>query len=211
MQSLNLPIAKTLEISERRDAAENRHQILKTADALFKERGVENVCMSEIAKGAKVGKGTLYRRFSSKGELCLALLDSELQLFQNHILQSFREKIDRDESIRERLVWFIGEAVRFTQTHLDLMVEISALGSENAVQDVNQPHFWMEMTVKAHLKEMVQAGKIPAKLDLDYLSSALLAPLDARILKNHLNSRDFSVEQVSSGLQTLIRSLSHEQ
>ena len=88
------------------------------------------------------------------------------------------------------------------------MVEISILGSENAVQDVNQPHFWMEMTVQAHLKEMMQDESMPADTDLDYLTSAILAPLDARILKYHLYTRNYTVEQISSGLQTLIRSVS---
>ena len=207
MLEFELPIVQPAVRTERRDAAENRLQILKTASKLFAEQGVDQVCMSEIAKAAGVGKGTLYRRFSNKGDLCLALLDTELKQFQNKVMGALRQKYEAGQKVSERLNWFIQEAVSFTQSHLDLMVEISDIGSDNAVQDVNQPHFWMEMTVKGHLQQMAQEGTLPAGLDLDYVTAAILSPLDARILKTHLHSRNFSVQQVSSGIQSIIKHL----
>ena len=87
------------------------------------------------------------------------------------------------------------------------MVEISEVGSENAVQDTNHPHFWMEMTVKGHLLQMQESGEIPADTDIDYIASASLSPLDARILKIHINQRGYSQDQISRGIQTLIDGL----
>ena len=173
MFDFELPMVTPVVKHERRDAAENRYLILQTADRLFSERGVENVCMSEIAKAAGVGKGTLYRRFANKGDLCLALLDTELKAFQNETMGKLRQQFETGRSTDERLFWFIEQAVRFTHNHLALMVEISEVGSDNAVQDVNQPHFWMEMTVKGHLQQMVQQGELSADLDLDYVTAAL--------------------------------------
>lgn len=209
MLSFELPILPSAEKSERKDAAENRQLILATASRLFAENGVENVCMSEIAKAAGVGKGTLYRRFCGKGELCLALLDTELQRFQNTVLRTFRQQTAEGLTGHQQLNWFIDHAVQFTDSHLSLMVEISEAGSENTVQDVNQPHFWMEMTVQALLHHMKEQGEISADLDLDYVTSALLSPLDARIMKAHRINRGFSTTQISHGLQSLIDSLCH--
>jgi AcrR family transcriptional regulator len=59
---------------ERRDAAEHRQQVLDAASRLFAERGVQVVTMEEIAQAAGVGKGTLYRRYTDKGQLVLALM-----------------------------------------------------------------------------------------------------------------------------------------
>ncbi|MFK7800935.1 MAG: TetR/AcrR family transcriptional regulator [Anaerolineae bacterium] len=202
-QTIQQPIAK----SERRDAAENRQLILATASRLFDENGVESICMSEIAKAAGVGKGTLYRRFSSKGELCLALLDSELRQFQNWVIQTFQEQTQNGVPTSRRLHWFIEQVVTFTVKHLPLMVEISQAGSENVVQDINQPHFWMEMTVKGHLLQMQERGEISAETNLNYITSALLAPLDARIMKFHIDQRGYTQEQISQGIQVLINGL----
>lgn len=207
MLEFDLPIVQSETKPERRDAAENRQLILCTASKLFAEQGVQQVCMSDIAKAAGVGKGTLYRRFANKADLCLALLDSELKQFQNDVLESFRQQVEKGQSIKQRLNWFIDQAVRFTHSHLGLMVEISEIGTDKAVQDVNVPHFWMEMTVRSHLEKMAEQGEFPADIDLNYFTSALLAPLDARIMKGHLQNQAYSVSQISSGLQSLINSI----
>ncbi|MFT7585817.1 MAG: AcrR family transcriptional regulator [Cellvibrionaceae bacterium] len=207
MNNLDLTIHHPIERSERRDAAENRQLLLATASRLFAVHGVEAICMSEIAKTAGVGKGTLYRRFSSKGELCLALLDCEMRQFQNTILKSFQEQIENGVSTIRRLNWFVEQSVAFTISHLSLMVEISQAGGENAVQDINQPHFWLEMTVKGHLQQMKANGEIMPETDLDYITTALLAPLDARIMKSHIDNRGYSEEQIVKGIQDLIAGL----
>jgi len=207
MIDLGQTIQQPFEKSERRDAAENRQLILVTASRLFDEHGVESICMSEISKAAGVGKGTLYRRFSSKGELCLALLDSELRQFQNEVIQTFQEQTQNRIPIRRRLNWFIEQVVDFTVKHLSLMVEVSQAGSENVAQDINQPHFWMEMTVKGHLTQMQERGEISADIDLNYITSALLAPLDARIIKLHIDQRGYTQAQISQGIQLLIDGL----
>lgn len=207
MIDLELSISTIPKKNERRDAAENRQLILATARRLFAEHGVAAVCMSDIAKEACVGKGTLYRRYSSKGDLCLALLDDELRLFQNQIMETFREQTNSGSAPLDQLLWFIEQAVMFTHTHLPLMVEISAAGSEKTVQDVNQPHFWMEMTIKGLLAQTQKDGLISPQTDLHYITSALLSPLDARIMQHHIEVRGYAPEQITHGIQTIIRSL----
>src|SRR4051794_34272066 len=69
------------ETSERADAARNREKLLCAARRLFAERGPDRVSMDEIAQEAGVGKGTLFRRFQSRGGLMRALLgDPEKEL-----------------------------------------------------------------------------------------------------------------------------------
>jgi len=59
----------TLEL--RADARRNRERILIAAEELFLERGVE-VALEEVAKRAKVGIATLYRRFPTREDLLAA-------------------------------------------------------------------------------------------------------------------------------------------
>ena len=61
-------------ITRRRDALRNRELLITSARQLFAERGVE-VSVEEITQHAGVGMGTLYRHFSTKGELIDAVLE----------------------------------------------------------------------------------------------------------------------------------------
>ncbi|MGI5325111.1 TetR/AcrR family transcriptional regulator [Actinomadura nitritigenes] len=57
----------------RSDAVRNRRLLLDAAARTFAERGVE-VSIGEIAQCAGVGKGTVFRHFSSKAELLAAIM-----------------------------------------------------------------------------------------------------------------------------------------
>src|SRR5918997_4153046 len=70
------------ERQERRDARENRGVLLAGGKRLFAERGVAATSMKEIADAAGVGKGTLYRHFAHKGELCHAVLREDVAAFK---------------------------------------------------------------------------------------------------------------------------------
>ena len=60
-----------------------REQILAAAASCFAERGFEATTMDDIARGARLSKGSLYWHFQNKRELFLAVLDAVvLELFQ---------------------------------------------------------------------------------------------------------------------------------
>jgi AcrR family transcriptional regulator len=61
----------------RADAARNRERILAAADEVFLERGAD-ASLDDIAKRAKVGIGTLYRRFPTRDALLAAMSDERL-------------------------------------------------------------------------------------------------------------------------------------
>ena len=59
----------------RADAARNRAALLEAAARLIAEHGVAGVTMEAVAAAAKVGKGTVFRRFGDRTGLLMALLD----------------------------------------------------------------------------------------------------------------------------------------
>ncbi|SEV91569.1 TetR/AcrR family transcriptional regulator [Luteibacter sp. 329MFSha] len=61
----------------RADAARNRERILEAADEVFSERGAD-ASLDDIARRAKVGIGTLYRRFPTRDALLAALCNDRL-------------------------------------------------------------------------------------------------------------------------------------
>ena len=194
----------TAERHERADAAANRALILKTAERLFAERGVANVCMAEIAEAAGVGKGTLYRRFAGKAELCLALLDSQMSEFQAEALARFRRQTAEGATHLTQLADFLEALVAFTEIHAPLLSEVERGGLLRVDAPLNVPHFWQFMTVSALLRAAARRGEVVADLDLDYVGEALLAPLQIDIFRYQRDARGYSLERIADGLRGLV-------
>lgn len=194
---------------ERRDAAANRALLLETAEQLFAEQGVSVVTMAEIAQVAGVGKGTLYRRFAHKGELCLALLDSQLQAFQNSQLDAMRQMAEQGDTYLQQLVAFLRALIEFTERHMPLLWEIDQYGQSINGEDLERPHSWQYMTVHGLLQRARRAGEVAPDLDAPFFAEALLAPLVARSYLFQRDQLGFTRERIADGLSRLVSGLRH--
>ncbi|HEY3379710.1 MAG TPA: helix-turn-helix domain-containing protein, partial [Armatimonadota bacterium] len=63
---------------KRRTAAERRAEIMQAAIALFARQGFERTTTKEIAAAAGISEGTIYKYFTTKQEILLSFLDSEI-------------------------------------------------------------------------------------------------------------------------------------
>lgn len=188
---------------ERRDAARNRRVILDTARGLFDERGVTCVTMDEVARTSGVGKGTLYRRFPNKGYLCQALLDEPTRRLQQQTLDLLREPAT---SAMEKLEQFLDSLVAFTAENLDLLYggHEPLCGADRLERFSNPAFDWQRSTVFGLLRGAVREGDIDEELDLEYLASALLAPLDVDLYYYQHRVRGLSVQRISRGVRALV-------
>lgn len=194
---------------ERRDAAANRILILETAESLFAQHGVANVCMADIAQAAGIGKGTLYRRFANKAELCLALLDTQMREFQESMLSRLRQLTEQGVPKLEQLDQFLDALVYFVDRHHPLLCEVQREGLLEGLGERGweRPHFWQHMTVRGLLEAAIDAGELPPDLDTIYLADALLATLSASLFRFQREARQFSLERISAGLRRLVSGL----
>ena len=188
---------------ERADATANRLLILNTAESLFNEQGVEAVTMADIAQAAGVGKGTLYRRFANKPELCLALMDEQMVAFQNGTLAGLRELATSDIPAKEQLDFFLDALVHFTDSHLPLICEVQRAGLFSGGPEHESPHIWQHMTIKGLLNTAGRAGEVSPEVDVEYTADALLAPLRATLFRFQREGRGYSLERISAGLQEI--------
>lgn len=185
---------------ERRDAARNRRRVLQAARSLFAERGVCDTTMEEISARAGVGKGTLYRRYPNKGLLCQALLDEPTRDFQTQIM---RATSDRGLPPLQRLELFFERLVAFMEENLDLLY--GAHTSLPSSERLSHPAYdWRRWTVLGLLREAARQGEVSEELDLDYLATALLAPLDVELYHHQRRTLEISESRVISGLISLI-------
>ncbi|WP_241956315.1 TetR/AcrR family transcriptional regulator [Staphylococcus chromogenes] len=74
------------ENKQRSDARQNKERILGTVNQLS-QQGVDisEMKMTEIAKQANVGVGTLYRHFENKAVLCIAMMDAQVETMFDEI------------------------------------------------------------------------------------------------------------------------------
>ncbi|MBT2410387.1 helix-turn-helix transcriptional regulator [Streptomyces sp. ISL-12] len=70
----------------RADAARNRARLLEAAARLVAEHGAAGVTMEAVAAAARVGKGTVFRRFGDRTGLLMALMDHSERKFQAALL-----------------------------------------------------------------------------------------------------------------------------
>jgi AcrR family transcriptional regulator len=191
---------------ERSDAVENRRRILAAAEKLFARHGVANVNMADIAKAAHVGQGTLYRRFANKGELCLALLDSQMTEFQDQALNTLRKMAEHEEPKLEQLCWFCDALVRFNARHAPLLCAAQREVTLPA-NPTDSPFTWQRLTVLGLLQGAERANEIERGLDVAVLADELLAPVHPPVFNFLHSSNAYSTDRISAGLQRLVRGL----
>src|SRR5918998_4756367 len=189
--------------AERSDAARNRRRILRTARSLFEERGVTCVTMEEVARASGVGKGTLYRRFPHKGFLCQALLDEPTRHLQEQTLEVLREP---GMTAVEKLDAFLDRLVAFTAENLDLLYggNEPLCGADRLERFSHPAYDWRRSTVLGLLRAAAGEGDVDGGLDLEYLATALLAPLDVDLFYYQHRVQGLSAERISGGLRALV-------
>lgn len=192
---------------ERRDAAANRARILQVAEELFEQYGVRQVNMADIAEEAGVGKGTLYRNFSNKGDLCLTLLDTQMREFQDARLKDMRRQSEEGVPFLQQLGHFLEALVIFSDSHLPLLVEVQQVSEALDERETQRPHFWQYMTVHGLLRKAVQAGELPDDLDSAYVAEALLAPLAPHTFRFQREVLGFGLPRIARGLRSILDGL----
>jgi AcrR family transcriptional regulator len=173
----------------RADAVKNRQLLLETARSLFAQQGIEAVSMTAISEAADVGKGTLYRHFKNKAELCHALLDHEQSLLQAQTLQRLRA----GGLPLEHLRWFLAEVAYFVSHNADLL-SVSDPDSGGVVNLEHPAHVWWRQTIHGLLIQLNLTG------DMDYLTDVLYILLDARTIRFQQQILGYSLQRIQDGL-----------
>lgn len=196
-EPLLLPMADQPPV-ERADAARNRVALLEAARRLVAEHGVACVTMEAVAAAAGVGKGTLFRRYSSREGLMAAVLDHSETEWQAAVI-SGPPPLGPGADPWARLVAFGRSRLETTLLHADLIRAAGASGSRAA-----GAYSFAALHVRHLLGELGVSG------DLPLLATALLAPLEIPILEQQLEVDGFPVERLLTGWEDLARRVTRQ-
>lgn len=188
---------------ERSDAAANRERILAAARKLFAERGVAATSLNQIARLARVGPGTLYRRFAHKGELCQALLADDLAAFEQQVA-TLMDGPGAPVSALARLDGVLDALLRMIEGHMPLLVA-SQNGAFNAPRlSLFQTPFyrWLAAVIEGLLADALAQGEI-GELDIAWTSDAILMTMTPDVVMFQQAERGFSHARIIAGVRRL--------
>lgn len=182
---------------ERADAARNRGRILEAAERLFAERGVDGVSMDDVAAAARVGKGTLYRRFGDRSGLAIAVLDARERRLQDGILAG-PPPLGPGAPPGDRLRAFVDAYLAYAARNAELLVmsEASAPGARYRTGVYGGWHL--------HVANLLRQAGRP---DPDVEAHLVLAMLDADLLRAIGVQDEGTLTRIRRAIDDLLRSL----
>ncbi|WP_206660521.1 MULTISPECIES: TetR/AcrR family transcriptional regulator [Streptomyces] len=159
----------------RADAARNRARLLEAAARLIAEHGVAGVTMEAVASAAKVGKGTVFRRFGDRTGLLTALLDHSGRQLQADFLGG-PPPLGPGAPPLERLRAF-GIAVLYRSAE---QLELQLAAQPEACRRFSHP---ATQALRTHVTMLLR--QIVPDADCELLAQTLLASLDPALI-HHL-------------------------
>lgn len=180
----------------RADAIRNRRAILNAAETLFTQEGIAAVTMSAIAREAGIGKGTLYRNFKDKADLCHALLDEDMRDFQQATLLRMRNSENPAATLR----WFLEHAARYVVDHHALLREVANQGGIDII--AHPAHLWWRQTVRGLLARIITDAD-----DVDYIADVLYVLLDVQTIRFQQHTQGYDLDRIVQGLHTTMHRL----
>lgn len=178
---------------ERSDAARNRAAVLEAADRLILRDGLAALTMDAVAQEAGVGKGTVFRRFSSRQGLMRALLDRSEAAWQAEVIFG-PPPLGPDADPWDRLLAFGPSRLAATTANLEL-IRHATVGRHTR----NSP---AQAFAVMHLRHLLQ--QLGVSGDLPLLALSLMALFDLDLLDRPAAADGFTAARIEAAWRDLV-------
>jgi AcrR family transcriptional regulator len=181
--------------SERADAARNRRKIIEAAARIVADRGTAGLSLDEVAREARLGVGTVYRRFGDRAGLLYGMLNDNEMIFQAAFTGG-PPPLGPGAAAIDRIRAFLHALIDHTITHADLLLEAEA--GAPAARYRSRPY----ALYRFHLAMLITSARPGA--DAQYLADALLAPLSATLIDHQRRERGSTPAAIKSGIDQFL-------
>lgn len=186
------------------DKAAKRKAILDAAMAVFARRGMARTTISDIAREAGIGKGTVYEYFTSKEQV----FGEAFLHFQHLVDGEIARRTAFLDDPREKLRQMVAASVAVTVEHADFVEITFDAWAESIRRRDHFPHLeTMYRTYRRYLAAILDDGirrGVFRPVDTAMLASAILAALDGLLLQARMFNAEFALDQAA---ETLLDSL----
>eukprot|EP01156_Anaeramoeba_ignava_P005897 Anaeramoba_ignava/a347254_24.p3 GENE.a347254_24~~a347254_24.p3 ORF type:complete len:197 (-),score=11.38 a347254_24:1363-1953(-) len=145
------------------DKLEKRKKIAKSTCSLFIKKGFVNISISEIAKTAGVGKGTIYEYFSNKEDIVFELMCC----LQDDYDPKLEQKLKNTDSTKQKICHLFSlflDNDETTLTQKQIYKEFLAIYLNNPTEEIKE--YYRSLRVKygevlsGILKSAIEKGEV---------------------------------------------------
>lgn len=156
----------------------SRQNILDKARELYLEFGLRRTSMDDVAKRAGMGRATLYRRYSDKGQLFLAVISRDVQ----SNLVAIERAIQTSENYLEGLLDAFVLGVRLIEEN-PLLTRLLETEPDDILPFLTQKFDGIMTFSRAYIAERIAKGQKRGDIRQD-LDGNLLAEMMIRMIQS---------------------------
>ncbi|HTG69880.1 MAG TPA: TetR/AcrR family transcriptional regulator [Candidatus Udaeobacter sp.] len=170
--------------------------ILHTANHLFTEHGVESVSMHQIAKSVGIGQGTLYRRYSNKGDLCMDMMKENFDIFISEIDEYL--KTAAQQTVQQRLSGVMRKIIAFIDKEskwLGVMQSYNKTEDHKADFFQSPPYQYLHNVLSSLFREAVESKQVH-KVDPAYMAHSFIAVQSPHTYRHLRHVMGYTCEEI---------------
>ena len=186
---------------------EVKDKIVQAAITTFSKYGYDKTRMDDIAKSAKLGKGTLYLYFKSKEELFYAISENSIKELKEQLSKLFSKKED-----------LVHDAEKFYDQYRNLIHDSEKVSFEMIAESSRNPKLrkaLYEQRMKVYdividyLRRQIEKGFFRKDMDVNAIASGLVALYDGLTISKLLGiSEDYNKKTWAQTIRAIFTGIS---
>lgn len=186
---------------------EVKEKIVQAAITTFSKYGYDKTRMDDIAKSAKLGKGTLYLYFKSKEVLFYAISENSIKELKEQLSKLFSKKED-----------LVHDAEKFYDQYRNLIHDSEKVSFEIIAESSRNPKLrkaLYEQRMKVYdividyLRRQIEKGFFRKDMDVNAIASGLVALYDGLTISKLLGiSEDYNKKTWAQTIRAIFTGIS---
>ncbi len=157
-------------MAPRVDKEQKRREIAISCSDLIYEVGIKKLTVSEVAKKAGIGKGTIYEYFENKDDIVFEIINIHIEQYHEIFLETIKEVKTTKEKVLHFFKFVIDDGIE-NMKHFNGYKEYLSivLGEENSEMKKfnNSCHVFFNEQLRTIIKDGIQKNElIPESINL---------------------------------------------
>lgn len=152
------------------DKSVKRKEVALACADLIHEVGIKNLTVSEVAKTAGIGKGTIYEYFENKEDIIFEIINIHIETYHNEFLESIKDV----NSTRDKVFHFFKfvidnseENMKHFKGYKEYLSIVLSDDNENMLEYNESCNIFFTQQIKKVIQEGIDKGElIPAAMNL---------------------------------------------